>query len=70
MNTVEKGDKLESKIFTLFEREIGHGRFFANPSIIAKSFLKRVITQEIEKKILFSMSQLKSTYLGRLLIRS
>lgn len=56
MNTVVKGDKLESKIFTLFEREIGQGKFFANPSNCQVFSKKGYYSRDREKDIVFDVS--------------
>ena len=56
MNTTVKGDKLESIIFTLFEREIRQGRFFADPSNCQVFSKKGYYSRDREKEIIFDVS--------------
>ena len=56
MNTIEKGDKFEDKIYKLFEQEISEGRFFANKECCRIFQKKGYYSKDRGKEIIFDIS--------------
>ena len=56
MNTTKKGDKLEEKIFELFDDEISKGRFFAQKDFCRIYTKKGYYSKDRQKDIIFDLS--------------
>src|SRR5687768_14096101 len=56
MNTTQKGDRLESKIFALFKREIVEGRFFVSEHCCKLFSKKGYYSKARGKTIIFDIS--------------
>jgi Zn-dependent peptidase ImmA (M78 family) len=56
MNTTQKGDNLESKIFRLIKREVVKGRFFVNPDKCKIFSKKGYHSRDREKDIIFDIA--------------
>jgi len=56
MNTVKKGDRLEEKIFQLFDSEISNGRFFTQKEFCRIYAKKGYYSNDRKKDIIFDIS--------------
>ena len=56
MSSVDKGDKLEAQIYSLFDAEISNGRFFAKEENCEIYARKGYYSRDRKKKIVFDVS--------------
>ena len=56
MSSVEKGDKLEAQIYSLFEAEISNGNFFAKKENCEIHTRKGYYSSDRKKEIIFDVS--------------